>query len=523
MNEDTGAAAAAAVSGDFVPTGVAGLDDILGGGLLRAGFYLLQGDPGSGKTTIALQFARACGDRGESVLYVTLSESRADLERTARSHDWSLDDIVLFDLSTAASGSAGPEPGGEAPLFHPAEVELGQTTRTILAEVERFRPRHVVFDGMGELRMLAGDAFTYRRQMLALKRYFESIGATVLALDDRTSRYGEAQPETLVGGNIVLERYVPGYGGIQRRLQVTKVRGADFRTGYHDYAIRRGGIVVFPRLVATPPAGRPAPAVFSSGVPGLDRMLDGGLSSGTTTMVMGPAGVGKSTIAMQYVTTALAAGQAAAVYTFDEVLDTLFDRSEKLCAGGGVRAYAASGLLHAQQVNPAELSPGAFSHEVRRAVEEGGARIVVIDSLNGYNSAMPEERFLQSHLHEMFAYLNQRGVATIVAVAVHGLLQTEVAQMDVSYLADTVLLLRYFEAAGEIRQAVGVFKKRTGYHERTLRELQITEGGLTVGEPLHEFRGIMTGVPQFETRREGAFRAPRPATGSTSEGHDEGR
>jgi circadian clock protein KaiC len=482
-----------AAGDEYISTGIPGLDHILGGGFLREGFYLLQGDPGSGKTTLALQYLMACGRAGERGLYITLTETRTDLERACCSHGWSLDSIEVSDLTRSQFNVSGES---QYIVFHPSEVELGETTRQILAEVERIRPKHVVFDGLSELRLLAADPLRYRRQLLSLKHYFEEHGTTVLLLDDRTSPMGQIHPESLVGGNIVMENYLPGYGGGRRRLFVTKVRGADFRDGYHDYEIVRGGVVVHPRLVAAEHHEEFEAEVLSSGVANLDLMLDGGLQAGTTTLLLGPAGVGKSTVAMQYVARALAKGRRAAVFTFDEVLATLFDRCEKLVCNG-IRQYLAGGQLHAQHVDPAELSPGGFADKVTRVVERG-AKVIVIDSLNGYLSAMPEERFLTTHLHEMFAYLNQQGVVTIIVVAQHGLLMANAAELDVSYLADTVLLLRYFEVEAEIRQAISVFKKRTGPHERVLRELLITSKGVQVGEPLRDFRGIMTGVPQYE-------------------------
>jgi circadian clock protein KaiC len=355
------------------------------------------------------------------------------------------------------------------------------------------------------MRLMSGNALVYRRQLLAMKEYFAQNRTTGLLLDDRSSTFGDVQPESLVGGNIVLERTLPQYGRARRRLHTTKVRGSHFREGYHDYEIVKGGVVVYPRLIAAEHHEAFTRENYPSGVANLDAMLAGGLSTGSTTLLLGPAGAGKSTIAMQFAVTAMKNGQKAAVYMFDEVLDTLVERVEKLCLAkpGGVRSFVAEGVLHAQQVDTAELAPGAFAHEVRRAVE-AGARVIIIDSLNGYLNAMPEERFLTTHLHELFSYLNQKGVLTMVVVAQHGMIVggASVGDVDVSYLADTVLLFRYFEAQGEIKQAVSVFKKRTGAHERSLRELRISAKGVTVGDPLREFRGIMTGVPRYDGKAE---------------------
>jgi circadian clock protein KaiC len=481
----------------FVPTGVPGLDHVLVGGFLREGFYLVQGDPGSGKTTLALQYVLGRKQAGERCLYITLTESRTDLQGTCHSHGWSLDGVEICDLTRSAANLAG-EP--ESSVFHPSETELGETTQAVLAAVEKAKPQHVVFDGLSEMRLLSGSPLVYRRQLLALKEFFAERHATVLLLDDRSSQFGEIQPESLVGGNIVLERTLPQYGRARRRMYATKVRGSDFREGYHDYEIVKGGVVVHPRLVAAEHHEKFERDSLPSGVANLDAMLAGGLSTGSTTLLLGPAGVGKSTVAMQFAVAAMRAGKKAASYVFDEVLDTLVERTEKLCPGdSNVRDFMRAGLLHAQQVDPAEMSPGAFAHEVRRAVE-AGAKVVIIDSLNGYMNAMPEERFLTTHLHEMFAYLNQKGVVTIMVVAQHGMIVGTAGggDVDVSYLADTVLLFRYFEARGEILQALSVFKKRTGSHERTLRQLKISEKGVAVGDPLKEFRGVMTGVPQYE-------------------------
>lgn len=480
---------------NVVSTNVDGLDNVLLGGFRREGFYLLQGDPGSGKTTLALQFLQGRMRAGERCMYVSLTESRADIESTCRSHGWSLDDMGLLDLTRSLNDAT------QASVFHPADTELSEIMRMVQAETLRVRPSSVVFDGLSELRLLSGEPLRYRRQLLAMKDYFAKQRATVLLLDDRSASFGDMQPESLVGGNIMLERHLPAYGRARRRLYVTKVRGSHFREGYHDYEIQTGGVLVHPRLVAGEHHEDFPPALCESGLPQLDTMLQGGLNAGSTVLLLGPAGAGKSTISVQFIVNGLRQGKKAAIYVFDEVMQILIERSEKLCFGkpGGFKSYVDEGLLHAQQVDPAEMSPGAFAHEVRRAVE-AGAKIIVIDSLNGYLNAMPEERFLTTHLHELFAYLNQKGVLTIIIVAQHGMLATAAnyADVDVSYLADTVLLFRYFESEGEIKQALSVFKKRTGSHERSIRELRIDHRGVHVGEPLRQFRGIMTGVPQYQ-------------------------
>jgi circadian clock protein KaiC len=478
-----------------VSTNIEGLDNVLNGGYLRDGFYLIQGDPGSGKTTLALQFIQGRVKAGERCLYVSLTESRLDLENTCRSHDWSLDGLDLVDLTGSLNDQT------QASVFHPADTELSEIMKVVRAEAERVKPMCVVFDGLSELRLLSGEPLRYRRQLLSLKEFFAKQRATVLLLDDRSGHFADMQPASLVGGNIMLERFLPAYGRARRRLYVTKVRGSHFREGYHDYEIQTGGVVVHPRLVAGEHSGDFESKLCRSGIPNLDLMLSGGLSAGSTTLLLGPAGAGKSTVSVQFVVNALERGEKAAIYVFDEVMHILTERSEKLCFGkpGGFRSYVEEGRLHAQQVDPAEMAPGAFAHEVRRAVE-AGASVVVIDSLNGYLNAMPEERYLTTHLHELFAYLNQKGVLTIIVVAQHGMIlgSNAHADVDVSYLADTVLLFRYFEALGEVKQAISVFKKRTGPHERTIRQLSIDATGVHIGDPLREFRGIMTGVPQYE-------------------------
>jgi circadian clock protein KaiC len=503
---------------ELVPTHIEGLDNVLMGGFLRMGFYLIQGDPGSGKTTLALQFIQGRLLAGERCLYVTLTEPRRDLELTCRAHGWSLDGLEVRDLARSLDDPR------ELSVFDPADTELSEIIKVVRSDVEQLRPTIVVFDGLSELRLLSGDPLRYRRQLLSLKEFLAARRATVLLLDDRSASFSEIQPESLVGGNILLERFLPSYGRARRRLHVTKIRGSHFREGYHDYEIATGGVLVHPRLVAGDHPGEFAGEICQSGVPNLDTMLAGGLAAGSTTLLLGPAGVGKSTVAMQFVVHALQQQRKAAIYVFDEVMHILVERTEKLCFAkpGGFRAYVKEQQLHAQQVDPAELSPGGFAHEVRRAVE-AGAKVIVIDSLNGYLNAMPEERFLTTHLHELFAYLNQKGVLTIIVVAQHGMLVGSGAsgEVDVSYLADTVLLFRYFELHGEINQAVSVFKKRTGPHERTIRQLLIDEKGLHVGEPLREFRGIMTGVPLYQPAEIGRTVAQRQPTFESTR-HDGG-
>ena len=480
----------------FIPTGVPGLDHVLLGGLLRDSFFLVQGEPGSGKTTLALQYLRSRARFGERCLYISLTESLRDLENSSRSHGWTLDGIDMCDLTRSGSNLTGQS---EASVFHPSEIELGEMTKAILNAVEEYRPQHVVLDGVSEMRLLSGEPLIFRRQLLAFKDQMVQRQITAILLDDRSSPFGLVAPESLVGGNLVLESSLPHYGRARRRLCLTKVRGARFREGYHDYEILQGGIVVYPRLVAAEHHSDFTREVCSSGIPNLDQMLCGVLTAGSTTLMLGPAGVGKSTIAMLFAASQLQQGKKAAVYIFDEVIDSLIDRVEQLRVGQAddVRSYIDNDQLHIQQIDTAELSPGAFAHEVRRAVDDG-ARVIIIDSLNGYLNAMPEERFLTTHLHELFSYLNQKGVITIMVVAQHGMIAGGgyPGELDVSYLADTVLLFRYFESRGEILQAVSVFKKRTGAHERTLRELKISVSGIEVGEPLRGFRGIMTGVPQ---------------------------
>ncbi len=456
-------------------TGIPGLDSILGGGFPRHRMYLVQGDPGAGKTTLALQFLLTGVALGEPGVYVTLSETEEELRDVASSHGWSLDGITICDLQTAEE-SLGSD--SQYTLFHPSEVELSETTRTVLAAVERIEPARVIFDSLSEIRLLARDSLRYRRQILALKHYFTGRCCTVLLLD-YASGQSEFQLQSLTHGVLTLEHLAPEYGGQRRRLRVQKVRGIRFRDGYHDFQLRTGGLEVFPRLVAAEHRESFERRPFLSGVAELDELVGGGLDCGTSTMLLGPSGVGKSTLTMQYLQAAAERGEAGVVYLFDETPMTWLARAAGL--GLQMGEHVEAGMIALIQVDPAQLPPGEFAQDVRRRVA-AGTRMVVIDSLNGYRNAMPEERFLTLHLHELLSYLSQQGVVTLLILAQYGLVgQPMETPVDLSYLADTVIMLRYFEAFGEVRQAISVVKKRTGHHEKSVRELQLGPRGVTVG------------------------------------------
>jgi circadian clock protein KaiC len=475
-------------------TGVDGLDDVLVGGLVPNRLYLVEGVPGSGKTTLAMQFLLEGLRLGEGVLYVTLSETEAELREVAASHGWSLDGLTIREL---VPSDEALQPDDQYTMFHPSEVELGEATRTILADVERIKPSRVVFDSLSELRLLAGNPLRYRRQILALKQFFAGRSCTVLLLDDMTSTGHDLQVESIAHGAVRLEQLYPEYGAERRRLIVLKYRGSRFRGGYHDYVIRRGGLAVYPRLVAAEHRPLPLTEKLASGIVELDALLGGGIERGTSTLVVGAAGTGKSTLAAQFAGSAAAQGLGSAFFIFDESLNTLLSRSAGL--GIDLRPHLASGRVTVQQVDPAELSPGELAHAIRRAVDERHVAMVVIDSLNGYLNAMPGERFLTIQLHELLTFLGQAGVATILIGAHQGLVGSQmITPVDASYLADAVILMRYFETRGEVRQAISVVKKRGGAHERTIREFRLEAGRIKVGEPLREFRGILTGVPVFE-------------------------
>jgi circadian clock protein KaiC len=472
-------------------TGIRGFDDVLGGGLPRGRIYLLKGSPGSGKTTLGLQFLLHGAVAGERGLYVALSENRAELDEVARSHGWDLSRIEIQEMGEPPDVATDEE----NTLFLAAEVELGETTRRILDGVERGNPERVVIDSLSEIRYLSGTELRYRRQVMALKQLFMSKGCTALLVDDHALGRHDALLESIAHGVIQLEQLVPKYGPERRQLLVSKLRGVRYRGGFHDMRIRTGGVVVFPRLIPEEHIGDFAAERIASGVPGLDRLLGGGLDRGTTTLIMGPAGTGKSALAAQYAAAVASRGENALFLIFEESRETLFARTRAL--GIPLAEQVESGRIRLLPMNPVEITPGEFTQIVREAVDRQGARLVIVDSLNGYFNAMPEEKLLELQLHELFRYLRQLGVAVILTMAQHGFIGQMASPVDLSYLADTLVLLRYFEAGGEIRKAVSIPKKRGGHHEPTIRELAMDGSGLRVGAPLNDFRGVLTGVPEY--------------------------
>jgi len=480
------------VTVSLASTGIIGLDDILGGGLPHSRLYLIDGAPGTGKTTLALQFLLAGAARNESGLYVTLSESREELNQVATSHGWSLDGLDVVELPVEETDEAGES----YTIFHPAEVELQVVVDRMFAAVEQSGARLVVLDSLSEMRLLARDPLRFRRQILALKQFFSARDCTVFLLDDKTAPEGDLQLHSLAHGVVQLEHIALEYGAERRRLQVTKLRGRRFQGGYHDFRICTGGLAVYPRITRRESTHDGTSQALPSGSSELDALLGGGLPSGTSLLITGPAGTGKSVLATQYACAAATRGEKVLFFLFDERLSTFTLRAEGL--GMDVREMVADGRLALRQIEPTELSPGEFAHDVVRAVEADEAQMVIIDSINGYLQSMPEERLLPIQVHELLSYLSAHGVTTLLTLVQRGIFGSPVDEAaDVSYLADNVVLLRYFEVSGAVRQAVSVVKKRSGNHERTIRECRVGHGGLHVGPPLHEFQGVLTGVPQY--------------------------
>jgi circadian clock protein KaiC len=476
-----------------IKTGCEGLDYILGGGLPKGHLYLLEGDPGAGKTTVALQFVtRGLKDR-ERTLYITLSESKSDLRVAATVHGFSLEGVEIHEL---LPNEDDLRPEEQYTVFHPAEVELNDRMQRIVKEVRRVKPDRLVIDALSELRMLARDPLRYRRQILSLKDLMADENCTVLLLDDRTSRDADLQLHSIVHGVINMNKAPRAYGKTRRQLEILKLRGTPYREGYHDYEIMTGGVVVFPRLVAAESRQQNAMETVSSGIPELDSLTGGGLDRGTSTLLIGPAGCGKTTIAVHWAVAAAERGEKVVLFTFEEGPQTLIARAAGL--GMDLRPHLDAGRIMIERVDPAEMSPGELVHKVRNYVEQQNCRVVVLDSLNGYLQSMPGEEFLAIHLHELLAYLNNNGVLTLLVLAQAGTIGMPLqSAVDVSYLADNILLLRYFESQGAVRQAISTIKKRSGAHEHTIRELRLGPKGIHIGQPLHDFQGVLTGTPTF--------------------------
>jgi circadian clock protein KaiC len=470
--------------------GITGLDDVLGGGFERNRTYLLEGAPGAGKTTIALQFLMAGAKDGERCLYITLSETEDELRSTAISHGWDLQGVEIYELVPPENLLDEEQ---QQSLLYSSDLELGETTKRVFEAFERAKPSRVVLDSLSEIRLLAQNSLRYRRQILALKHYFARSGVTVLMLDDLTSEANDKTVHSVAHGVIRLDELSPEYGAERRRLRVIKYRGRRFRGGYHDFAIETGGVRVFPRLVSAEHRAEYSRELVITGSPEFNNLLGGGIERGSSVLVLGPAGTGKSLLALTFVKTAIERGETAAMFVFDEEVGLLIQRASGL--GIDLQEMIDSERLILEQVDAAELTPGEFSARVRHCVEIHGARTVVVDSLNGYQASMPGEHALVLHMHELLQYLNRQGATTILTVAQHGLVGDMKAPVDITYLADTVILLRYFEAIGRVRRAISVVKKRMGHHENTIREYQIGSRGITLGAPLTGFQGILRGVP----------------------------
>ena len=486
-------------------SGIEGLDDILSGGFSRGSLFLVEGSPGAGKTTLALSYLLEGARARESCLYITLSETKGELLAGAASHGWTVGpSIEVFELQPPDSVL---DPKQTQSLLYSADLELGETVKMVFGAADRAKPSRIVIDSLSEIRLLAQNSLRYRRQLLAMKHYFARSAATVLALDDLTADANDKTAHSIAHGVLRLEELTPDYGAERRRLRVMKYRGQVFRGGFHDFAIKTGGLQVYPRLVSSEHKKGRSVRVVSSGNPEMDHLLGGGLESGSSTLILGPAGSGKSLLVFQFIAAACSRGEKAALFAFDEELGLLFRRSKAM--GIDLEELAKQGSLRVEQIDTAELSPGEFAHWVRREVEKNAASTVAIDSLNGYQQAMPQENYLILHMHELLQFLNRQGVSTFLTVAQHGLVGDMKTPVDVTYLADSVILLRFFEAEARVRRAVSVIKKRTGPHEDTIREFRISNRGLSLGGPLTGFHGVLRGVPTYRGSGEPLLRDER--------------
>ena len=477
---------------DKCKTGISGLDEVLSGGLPRNHLFLIQGQPGTGKTTLALQFLLEGARRGEKSLYITFSETKQELETVAKSHGWDLSGLSILELSAINEGIG---PMNQTTLFHPSEIELSKTINLLLEKIKSVDPKRIVFDSVSELRLLAETSLRYRRQMLAFKEFFIGRGSTVLFLDDLTTEAGDIHVQSIVHGVLLLEKFRAGYGVERRQFHISKLRGVEFRGGTHDYIIKKGGIRIFPRLVSSDHRNKFERKTLSSGVAALDSLLGGGFDRGTSNLLLGPAGTGKSTLAVRFAISAAERGEKVAIYSFEESSNNLIARATTL--GMDLSKHLDSGLISLRKVDPAEMTPGQFTSLLRETTTEDKSDMVIIDSLNGYIHAMPEQQFLMLQLHELLAYLGNRGVVTIMILAQAGIMGSMQTPLDLTYLADSVVITRFFEAFGRIKKAISVIKKRTGVHEESLRELKIGQGGVIVGPVLEDFSGIFSGVPRY--------------------------
>lgn len=479
------------------PTGISGLDEILFGGIPKNRLYVIEGEPGSGKTTMALQFLLDGAKRGEKSLYITFSETIDELNSVAESHNWNLKKIDIIDLSMLERELAG---SSQSTLFHPSELELNQITENLLKQIDELRPSRIVFDSVSEMRLLAESPLRYRRQVLSLKQALSTRKSTVFFLDDLTTTGQDLQVQSIAHGVIRLSRLHHEFGGERRQMRVLKLRGVKYISGNHDFEILTGGIEIYPRMVSSTHEEVVREGQLLSGVVGLDNLLGNGLDRGTTNLFLGPAGSGKSTMAVLFALAAVRKGEKVAFFAFDETITNLMRRSHAI--GLDVQGAIKSGLFFIQKIDPAELSPGAFTGLIKKYVEQEGISVAVVDSLNGYIQAMPQEQFLILQLHELFSYLNTRGIVTIVTLAQHGMVGSMNSPVDLTYLADTVVLTRFFESSGSVKKAISVIKKRTGHHEDTIREYSVGQSGVKVGPALTQFQGILTGVPRFNGETE---------------------